>query len=65
MFALPLCLLGPSGMVSRMLRRTEMAPGDRNTCPVFMEGLTGAGMDDISEAVKGKGEEPRQSGIPA
>lgn len=42
-----------------------MAPGDRNTCPVFMEGLTGAGMDDISEAVKGKGEEPRQSGIPA
>lgn len=59
MFVFLFCLFGFLGMVSRMFRRIEMVFGDRNICLVFMEGLIGVGMDDISEVVKGKGEELR------
>lgn len=45
-------LPGPSAMATRMLRIIEVTPGSKNTCPGFMEELTGVGMDDSHEAVE-------------
>lgn len=54
MFIHSIYLVRPSVMETRMLRIIEVTPGGKNTCPGFMEELTGAGTGATHEAVEGQ-----------